>query len=66
MTFHVNLLSVARNHVITLPFSLQGVKKDSIRGNHPKNLMHHGNKVSVKRCKTQEIIKSSKIKQQQP
>jgi len=22
----------------------QGVKKDSIRGNHPKNLMHHGNK----------------------
>ena len=23
----------------------QGVKKDSIRGCHPKNLMHHGNKV---------------------
>lgn len=22
----------------------QGVKKDSIRGSHPKNLMHHGNK----------------------
>ena len=37
---------MTRNHVIALQFSLQGGKKDSIRGNHPKNLMHHGNKVS--------------------
>ena len=39
--------SKTRNHVITVQFSLQGGKKDSIRGNHPKNLMHHGNKVSA-------------------
>ena len=37
---------MTRNHVIALQFCLQGGKKDSIRGNHPKNLMHHGNKVS--------------------